>query len=89
MSPLVRLVLAGAKQRAPDRPLTRLAKSPAGALVQRFRRVLAGNYKLAEDHDRKIVHQRTSERFSSNYQCHGWCTPFCTSGHQLHQGADL
>lgn len=86
---LVQLVLAGAKPRAPDRSLIRLAESPAGALVQRFGEVLAGNFKLAEDHLRKTVHQRTSEQFSSNYQCPGWCTAKCTSEHQLHQGAGL
>jgi hypothetical protein len=41
------------------------------------------------DHPRKTVHQRTSGRFPANYQYLGWCTPFCTSLHQLHQGTGL
>jgi hypothetical protein len=79
--PLVQLVLAGANLSAPDRLLITLVKSPAGALVQRFRRVLAGNFQISGDLLRKIVHQRTSGRFPANYQYLGWCTLFCTSEH--------
>jgi hypothetical protein len=95
--PLVRLVQAGAKPSAPDTLLITLMESPAGALVQRFRQVLATNFKLtvgssfklSGQHPRKTVHQRTSGRFPTNYQYLGWCTPFCTSLHQLHQGPGL
>jgi hypothetical protein len=79
--PLVWLVLTSAFGRAPARLLTILVKSPAGALVQRFRGVLARQFKLGEDHPRKTVHQRTSGRFTANYQELGWCMSKCTSEH--------
>src|SRR5262249_27430088 len=84
---LVQLVLSGAKRSAPDRLLKAHVKSPAGALVQRFREVLTANFKNSEDDPSESVHQRTSGRFLLKYQYLVWCTPFCTREHQLHQPA--
>jgi hypothetical protein len=84
--PLVQLVLAGAKLSAPGTLLITLVKSLAGALVQRFRRVLAGNFEISEDLLRKIVHQRNSWRFPTNYQYLGCCTRFCNSEQQPQEG---
>jgi len=85
--PLVQLVVAGAKVGAPDKFLITLAKSLAGALVQRFRRVMAGNFKISEDLLRKlwkIMHQRNSW-FPMNYQYLGCCARFCNSEQQPQQ----
>jgi hypothetical protein len=85
---LVQLVQTGAKLSAPVRLLITLVKSPAGAVVQRFRKVVPANSKLSGHHPWKTVHHRTSGQFSANYQYLGWCTQFCTSLHQLHRGTD-
>ena len=59
-SPLVRLVLAGAKPSAPDRLLITLVKSPAGALVRGFPGVVTGNFNLRPA--AKLELARTSPR---------------------------
>ena len=67
--PLFRLFHSVSKPGETDRLLKTLVKSPAVSLFQRFRGVLAANFKITSDHLPEFAKQRNRQRFPSKHQC--------------------
>jgi hypothetical protein len=93
MTRLLRLLQSVAQGRATDKMLIKLSKSPAVALLQRYRRVGLPNFNLTAGSSFKLrghlpwktVQQRNSGRFPLTYQYVVCCTQLCNRAQLLQQ----